>query len=358
MSTIIIIFLKISFMIFLSTPYFHLIINNLKIKNQIYLLKQYYDLCHKGILINKKNFQLSINPKISIIATVFNNEGYILRFLRSIQNQLFDQIEIIFIDDYSQDNSIKIIEDCQLKDERIILIKQNVHRGTLIARNIGALKSRGDYLIIPDSDDILSNNILKQTYFTAERNQYELIRFNFYFQNHIDINNDIFNRPKNPIYQPELRTFLFYGLGELRYHDYNICNKFIKRDLFIRTLNNINCFYLSKYMIYYEDGLINYALHLNANSLYLMNTIGYYYIYNNQSVTNKLNKNLELICFLYYLNFINDNTKNNNYEKKIVFTFINLYLENQKNNTHLLKYINSFVIKKTKLNKTSKNEEI
>ena len=188
MLKITIIFLKISFIIFLFNPYFYLIINSLKIKNQIYLLKQYYDLCHKGILIYKKNFKLSKNPKISIIVSVFNSEEYIIRFLRSIQNQLFDEIEIIFIDDYSKDNSINIIEDCQKKDERIILIKQNMHRGTLISRNMGALKSKGDYLIIPDSDDILSNNILKKAYFTAEKNQYELIRFNFYFLNHIDIN--------------------------------------------------------------------------------------------------------------------------------------------------------------------------
>lgn len=268
---IIIIFLKISLIIYVITPYFYLNINYLKIKIQINIIKNYYDICNKGILLNKKNFKLSTNPKISIITTVFNNEKFIIRFLRSIQNQLFNDIEIIFIDDYSKDNSVGIIKECQKKDERIILIKQKINRGTLISRNIGVLKSKGDYIIIPDSDDILSNNILKLTYITAKRNKYDLIRFNFFFNNHIDINYDIFNKAKNPIYQPELSTFIFYGFGELRLHDFNICNKFIKRELFIRTINNINNFYLSKYMIYYEDGFINYALHLNANSLYLMN---------------------------------------------------------------------------------------
>ena len=102
-------------------------------------------------------------------------------------------------------------------------------------------------------------------------------------------------------------------------------------------------------MIYYEDGLINYALHLNANSLYLMNTIGYYYIYNNQSVTNKVNKNLELICFLLYLKFIYENTKNNDYEKKIVLSFMDIYIKNKRNNTQLLKYLNIY-IKNLKIN--------
>lgn len=342
------IIIVISNIIFIFKAKNFLIINNWKIKNQINLIKKYYDLCNIGILINKKKFNLSKNPKISIISTVFNNEKYIIRFLRSIQNQLFNDIEIIFVDDYSKDNSVKIINECQKNDERIILIKQKINRGTLISRNIGVLKSKGDYIIMPDSDDILSNNILKLAYKTAKRNQYEIIRFNFYFNNHIDINYEIFNRKINPIYQPELRTFIFYGLGFLRANDFNICNKFIKRELFIRTINNINNLYLKKYMIYFEDGFMNYALHLNANSLYLMNNIGYYYIYNNQSVTNKLNKNLEIICFLQLLKFIIENTKNNIYEKIIASYYFKAYKKKQRNNTKFLKYLN-INIKKMKL---------
>ena len=327
-------------MLFVINEIFYLsinTINNLETKNQITKIKKYYTLCNKGILLNKNNFKLSKNPKISIISTVFNNEKFILRFLRSLQNQLFDDIEIIFIDDYSKDNSVKIIKEYQKTDERIILIKQKSNRGTLISRNIGVIKSKGDYLILPDSDDIISYNILEPAYITAKKNQYELIRFNFFFNNHIDINKNIFNRPKNPIYQPELSTFIFYGFGKLMLHDYNICNKFIKRELFIRTINSINYFYLSKYMIYYEDGLINYALHLRAKSLYLMKNIGYFYIYNNQSVTNKINKNMELQNFLLYLKFIIENTKNNNYEKNMVTYFLKIFIINHRNYTDLIK---------------------
>ena len=101
-------------------------------------------------------------------------------------------------------------------------------------------------------------------------------------------------------------------------------------------------------MIYFEDGFMNYALHLNANSLYLMNKIGYYYIYNKQSVTNKINKKLEIICFLQYIKFIIENTKNNIYEKKIVSYYLNIYIKNQKNNTKSMKYLN-ISLKKMKI---------
>ena len=84
-------------------------------------LKNYYILNNNGILINNKKFSKCLKPKISIICSVYNGEKYILRFLRSIQNQFFDNIEIIFIDDYSTDNSIKIIEDLRKDDDRILV---------------------------------------------------------------------------------------------------------------------------------------------------------------------------------------------------------------------------------------------
>ena len=154
---------------------------NIKHNKDLSNLKLYYNLNNNGILIYKKKFQRNKKPKISIIASVYNGEKYILRFLRSIQNQLFDNIEIIFVDDCSIDNTTKVIKELQKDDERIILIKLKRNKGTLIARNIGVLKSKGEFLIIPDSDDILSKNILRICYYIAKRNNYDLIRFNMLF---------------------------------------------------------------------------------------------------------------------------------------------------------------------------------
>lgn len=311
---------------------------NWKIKKEIKIINEFYDLCNNSLLINKKKYKKNNKPKISIISAVYNGEKYIIRFLRSIQYQFLDDIEIIFIDDYSKDNSIKIIEECQKKDERIILIKQKKNKGTLITRNIGALKAKGEYLIFPDPDDILLNKILKICYNIAKLYNIELIRFNIYRKDWNYINS-IFQRSSIFIYQPEISYFLFYGLGHLELHDFNICNKFIKRELFLKTLNNINAFYLDQYMIYFEDGFINYALHRNSKSLYLLKKYGYFYAFNKNSITNNVNKILEIKCFLLYLEFILENSKNNEFEKNMAFYFLKIYINNQKKQPNFLNFL-------------------
>jgi len=293
-------------------------INTLK---EIKTIEKYNKLCERGGFLSNNNniFKKSSLPKISIISPVYNREHYIIRFIRSIQNQFLDDIEIIFIDDFSSDNSAKIIEDCQKEDERIILIKHKQNKGTLISRNDGVYHSRGEYLIFPDSDDILSNDILKYCYYKATTENYDLIRFNLYDGNKEGIINYLKMIKNQKILQPELSSHIFYGNGHLEQTDYSISNKFIKRDIYIKALNSISNYYLIQNMIVYEDGLINFKLYKFAKSLFHTKKIGYYYIQNNLSITKNFKKDIERTiknCFLY-LKFIFEYTKNNKYEKSM-----------------------------------------
>ena len=81
-------------------------------------------------------------------------------------------------------------------------------------------------------------------------------------------------------------------------------------------------------MIYFEDGLMNFALHLNAKSLYLLNQIEYYYIYNDKSISHSINLDSYFSCFFTFLKFILENTKNNKYEKDINFFILQEYTGN------------------------------
>ena len=72
-------------------------------------MEYYYYICNQGILLNKIFLKKYFKPDISIIIPIHNKEKYILRSLRSIQNQKLRKFEIIFIDDTSTDLSLKII---------------------------------------------------------------------------------------------------------------------------------------------------------------------------------------------------------------------------------------------------------
>ena len=130
---------------------------------------------------NLENYKALCENKIElIISAVYNRSKYIFRFLRSIQNQFFNDIEIIFVDDFSNDDSVEFIKRLQKYDERIILIMNNENKGTLISRNEAVLKSKGEYLIFPDPDDLLSVDILKYCYDKSKKENYEIVRFNLY----------------------------------------------------------------------------------------------------------------------------------------------------------------------------------
>ena len=72
-------------------------------------VNKYINDCINGVLYSEEKYKKSPNPDISVIIPVYNKEKFILRILRSIQNQSFKNIEIIFCDDCSYDNSTKLL---------------------------------------------------------------------------------------------------------------------------------------------------------------------------------------------------------------------------------------------------------
>jgi glycosyltransferase involved in cell wall biosynthesis len=236
------------------------------------------------------------------------------------------------IDDCSEDNSIKLIEEYQRKDERIILIKNKRNKGTLISRNLGVLNSRGEYLIFPDPDDIISKNIINFCYNFIRIHNYEMIRFNLFTGRNIFLQKIVLGLENKLINQPKLSTFLFYGKGRLLQIDFNVSNKFIKRRAYIRALNSVKSYYLNLYMIAGEDGLINYLFYRSVKSLYFINKIGYYYLVNKKSITKSKLSDLKLKSIFFNLKLIFEYSKNNKYEKDMANAYIYKFLSPINNN--------------------------
>ena len=82
---------------------------------------------------------------ISIIVPVFNGAPYLSRCIESILRQTYTNLQILIIDDGSEDGSLAIAKKYEEKDERIQVIHQE-NQGVSAARNLGIQNARGEYL--------------------------------------------------------------------------------------------------------------------------------------------------------------------------------------------------------------------
>jgi glycosyltransferase involved in cell wall biosynthesis len=113
-------------------------------------------------------------PKISIVTANYNNEKYIEQSIKSVISQSFTDFEYFIIDDCSTDNSLNIIESFSQKDSRVIVIKNKKKEGAGFSRNLGIIKSKGEYLTFLDSDDFWRPNKL-----TYQMTQISNFKFSF-----------------------------------------------------------------------------------------------------------------------------------------------------------------------------------
>lgn len=91
-------------------------------------------------------------PDISVIIPVYNAEKTIIRCVKSICKQSYQNIEIILIDDGSSDKSYEICKKLSYQDSRIHVYRQK-NKGVSSARNNGINQAKGKYICFVDSDD-------------------------------------------------------------------------------------------------------------------------------------------------------------------------------------------------------------
>lgn len=102
-------------------------------------------------------------PKVSIVITVYNLEKYARRAIESVMNQIFEDIEIIVVNDGSNDKSLDIIQELEQKDDRIRVIDQE-NRGVSQARNNGLDAACGDWIWFLDGDDFMYPDAVGRMY--------------------------------------------------------------------------------------------------------------------------------------------------------------------------------------------------
>ena len=112
-----------------------------------------------------------MSTKVDIILPNYNKEMYLEETVNSVIKQTYDDWKLFIIDDCSTDNSKKIIEKYSShKKINTIYLKKNM--GVAFSRNLGMRTSNSKYISFIDSDDLWSDNKLKDQINFMEKNSY------------------------------------------------------------------------------------------------------------------------------------------------------------------------------------------
>lgn len=226
-----------------------------------------------------------MNIKITIIIPVYNVELYIKKCLESILNQSYQNLEIILVNDGTEDKSMEVIIQYQ-NDERLKIIEQK-NMGLSAARNTGLKYATGEYIMFVDSDDWLELDCIEKCINEVKKTGAEVIlfsRINEYknlsikrkifpysklFRNKIEVRKEILRRLFG-LYKEELKY-------PLKLEDLNSAwGKLYKREV-------INSKFLDTKIIGSEDGIFNINIFLNIDKAAYIDSTYYHYRKDNLS---------------------------------------------------------------------------
>lgn len=132
---------------------------------------------------------------ISIIIPVYQAEKYLDRCIESVVNSTYRDIEVLLIDDGSTDHSSLICDQWVRRDPRVKVIhKQN--GGVSSARNRGIEEATGSYIIMVDSDDYISKDMINDLYYRSQIDHTDLVICDFdrgRSESYCFDNNDVLN---------------------------------------------------------------------------------------------------------------------------------------------------------------------
>lgn len=124
-----------------------------------------------------------MKPKVSIIIAVYNCEKYIEACARSLFEQTLDDIEYIFVNDATPDDSIiilnSVIEEFPARKPCIKIVHFDKNGGVSNARHIGIENATGEYVIHADSDDWVDKDMYERLYQKAKETNADIVGCNF-----------------------------------------------------------------------------------------------------------------------------------------------------------------------------------
>lgn len=204
--------------------------------------------------------------KISVVIPVYNVEKYLDKCLKSIINQTLEDIEIIVVNDGTEDDSEEIILKYQEIDKRVKYYKKE-NGGLSDARNYGLEKASGEYISFIDSDDYIEATMLEKMYDNAKQNKSDIVicGFKSIYESGVERTTKIYQK------------VTFKDILEISF----AWNKIYKHD-FLKTLN-------FKFPVgkHYEDMYCIPELVIKTSNISCISEAPYNYVIRDNSITTK-----------------------------------------------------------------------
>lgn len=223
-----------------------------------------------------------MNKLVSIIIPVYNAQSTLDLCLKSLINQSYENIEYIFVNDCSTDNSLDTIKQFAEKyssDNRIIkIISHEVNKGVASARNTGLSNATGEYIYFVDSDDTIERDAISLMAKEMDQQKLDIIGIEWFLS---------FNKSERYMSQNSFSTpdeaLINMMYGVIRW---NLWLFMVRRSLYI---NNNICFNAGQDMG--EDMMVMFKLFINAKRVFLLKKPLYHYNQtNSMSLTNQYNE--------------------------------------------------------------------
>ena len=217
--------------------------------------------------------------KISVIIPIFNDENYLKECIESVINQTlgFENIQVILVDDCSEDKSYEIALEYERKYPQNIICKKldkNSSSGGK-PRNVGIDMAEAKYLMFADADDFFAKDAFENMYCSIEEKQADFVISNFIFA---DIEGNPWTKPN---FDPERFNEFKLSIKDYEQSFYiinsSMCNKIFNREFIneyhIRCLEGVNG----------EDTYFSMLAFLNSKNAYYIPKITYFYRQRNTS---------------------------------------------------------------------------
>lgn len=217
------------------------------------------------------------NPKVSVIVPIYNVEAFIERCAVSLFEQTLDDIEYIFVNDCTLDNSMTILSEVlsryPQRKEQVRIINQSENLGAAKAREDGIKAARGEYIIHCDSDDWVDKEMYQLLYEKAIANKYDMVICDWYVTdgvNHKKIDQKL---DMDADLLPRLLNHSIRG---------SLCNKLVARNIY----NSLD-FYPKAHM--FEDLAYSVQFVCKCKKIGYLESPLYYYYNNENSICKNAN---------------------------------------------------------------------